>query len=646
MCGICGLIQSSPISDRDFLNIKKMNGFLIHRGPDSEGYYRGTNIALAMRRLKIIDLFGGDQPLYNEDSSIVLIANGEIYNYVELRNDLLRRGHQFKSRSDCETIIHLYEEMGENCVHQLRGMFAFALYDKKRKRLFIARDRLSEKPLYYFRDNSAVYFASEMKALLSYLRTKSVKIDHNSLNMYFHYQFVPEPFTCIEGVYKLPAAHYMTVELQNFSITVEKYWDFEDVQHIVEDPAELIRQSFDNLSRIIIRADVPVGIALSGGIDSGALAVFASKYYREQMHVFSVGYPGKPENDERDMAKDLADKIGLTYHDVELTTEGLIRSFPKLAYYMDDPIADIAAFGYYAVNKKAREHGVPVLLNGLAGDELFWGYEWVRNTVKKNMMKKKIHSENSKRKYLRHCISSALGDIGIRQAIRYPFGMIRHFVNSVKREKHKMIHNQNRYIFYDDVPDFISAFYDKSSLYTDDFSASVNDDMLYSFFDDKDWDQIPIKVCKFLFHTWLYSNCVALGDRMSMASSIECRLPFLDYQFVELVMGLRKTYKDDYKLGYKKWFIDSMKNIIPEEILTRKKRGFTPPVNQWYEAIVNNYKDLCYDGYLSTEGVMRKDKLMDFMKKASSGRGNLFFAYKIVLFEMWYRQVVMGNGNT
>lgn len=642
MCGICGLIRKDNIGDSDILGVHGMNRALYHRGPDSEGSYKDANLVLAMRRLKIIDLEGGNQPLYNEDNSLVLVANGEIYNHVELRDELEKKGHIFRTHSDCETILHLYEDLGEDCVKKLRGMFAFALYDTKNKRLLIARDRLSEKPLYYWKTEKELAFSSEMKSLLVYVREKGIELDPDAVNMFLHYQYIPESYTCVKGVNKLPPAHYIAISVRDFSFNLRKYWDMEDAKPVTGNPSELIRDAFDDLSRIIIRADVPVGISLSGGIDSAAIACFAAKHYKEHMHAFSIGYPGRPKNDERLKAKALANKLGLRFHDVELRTEDLVKLFPDLVYSMDDPIADIAAYGYYSVNRLAREHNVPVLLSGIGGDELFWGYDWVRRAVERNLIKRSIR--NGETTDLEISFKNAAMNISKKEAILKPISTMKKIMANIKAERDKFRSNMDRFIFYEDLPDFMAAYDYMSYLCTDDFNGRVSDKALYSFFTSKDWDAIPIKVSKSLFHTWLYSNCVALGDRMSMASSVESRLPFLDYKFVELVIGLRKTYSDDYKLGYKKWFIDAMKGIIPEEVLKREKRGFTPPSEEWFRAIVKHYGYLCYDGYLVTNGIINKERVTGFIEKARSG-SELFFAYKIVLLEVWCRRFMIGETN-
>lgn len=643
MCGICGLISNSELSERDISGVAGMNRALTHRGPDSSGFYSDVNLALAMRRLKIIDLEGGNQPLFNEDGALVLIVNGEVYNHIELKEELEKKGHFFKTRSDCETILHLYEEEGVKCLHRLRGMFAFALYDKEKGLVFMARDRLGEKPFYYHKTDTEFVFSSEMKSLLAYLRPKGIKPNPDAINMYLHYQYVPEPLTCIEGVNKLPAGHYMTVRLRDLSSKLEKYWDIEDAEPVTGSPSKLIRHSFDDLSRTIIRADVPVGVALSGGVDSAAIACFAAKHYKERMHVFSVGYSGRPKNDERAMAKELADRIGLTFHDVELKTEELAASFPRLVFHMDDPIADIAAFGYYAVHKLAREHGVPVVLNGFGGDELFWGYDWVRRAVGKNFDKLKMMAGSGTRGTSLRSVLEVTSHMSKKAMLSSPMNSAKKIISGVRAEQAKLSEHPGRFIFYDELPDFVSAFDYKGHLATDAFMDGIDDERLYSFFTDDDWERIPIKICKFLFQTWLNSNCVALGDRMSMASSVESRLPFLDYRLVELTMGLRKTYTDDYMQGHKKWFIEAMDGIIQPEVLKRKKRGFSPPVAEWYRAVVSRYGGLCLKGCLVENSILRQDRVAEFLDNSLTDIRALFFSYKLILIEIWLRLFLMGD---
>src|SRR4051794_24473672 len=316
MCGIAGIVSKRPIQPEETAAVGRMNGRLRHRGPDGEGFFTGTNLALAMRRLSIIDLAGAWQPIYNEDRSLAIVANGEIYNYVELRRQLESRGHQLSTDGDIETILHLYEEYGLDCVQHLRGMFAFALWDSKRRRLVVARDRMGEKPLYLFENDGRLIFASEMKALVS-SGLVPFELDPKAVDLYFHYQYVPEPLTPIKGVRKLDAAHLLTVEVDDWRIEEKCYWRMEDAEPLSGDPTTVIREQLETASELVIRADAPVGVALSGGLDSTAIAALAARKYPGTMHAFSVGYPGRPPYDERADAKALADHLEMPFHDIE-----------------------------------------------------------------------------------------------------------------------------------------------------------------------------------------------------------------------------------------------------------------------------------------------------------------------------------------
>ncbi|MBM3300833.1 MAG: asparagine synthase (glutamine-hydrolyzing), partial [Deltaproteobacteria bacterium] len=389
MCGICGIARRGQLREGDAASVQAMMNAMIHRGPDGEGRYQNGSVSLGMRRLSIIDVEGSDQPLYNEDGSLVLIANAEIYNYVELRSELQAQGHVFSSNGDCETILHLYERDGDRCVESLEGMFAFALWDVCRRRLLLARDRMGEKPLYIYEKDRGIVFASEMKALL---RSGYVpfEIEPNCVNLYFHYQYVPEPLTLLKSVRKLAAAHVMSVDVDSWSVDVKCYWNMEDAPPLRGNPAALIREELERVSELILRSDVPVGVALSGGIDSGGVASLAVKHCPGVLHAFTVGYPGCPDSDERAAAKALAHDLNMPFHEVEVSLEEMARSFENLIYLRDDPVSDIAGYGYYAVMKKARECSVPVVIQGQGGDELFWGYDHVRRAAIESLMKKRL----------------------------------------------------------------------------------------------------------------------------------------------------------------------------------------------------------------------------------------------------------------
>ena len=373
MCGISGIIGRDGLTPEDLQRVASMSRALTHRGPDDSGMFSAPHVALASRRLSIIDLGGGRQPLYNEERTLALVANGEIYNHAELRHGLEARGHIFKTGSDCEAILHAYAEYGDACVRHLRGMFAFALWDEARGRLVLARDALGEKPLYLYEREGRLLFASEMKALL---RSGEVpfKLDPEAVDLFFHYQYVPEPRTAVRGVRKLDAAHMLVINVEPWRVEESCYWRMDDAPPLHADAPTLIRERLEEVGELITRADTPVGVALSGGLDSSVVAAVAARRRPEELHAFSVGYPGRPEGlDERDEAHALARHLRLPFHEVEVETEEVVEFFPELNYWRDDPVADYSGHAYYAVMRKAREHGVPVMLQGQGGDELFWG---------------------------------------------------------------------------------------------------------------------------------------------------------------------------------------------------------------------------------------------------------------------------------
>lgn len=389
MCGICGVISNKKLERNSVL---AMSRSMFHRGPDGEGTYFEDNLGIAMRRLSIIDLSGGWQPIYSEDRSLILFMNGEIYNYIELRNELKQKGHFFSTNSDAEVIVHLYEDYGCDCFSYLRGMFAIALWDTKQKQLILARDRMGEKPLYLYRDGQNFIFASELRTILaSGLIEKNISA--KAVDMFFHFQYIPEPYTILDKVRKLPPASYIVVK-QNLSESEFVYWRMEDAPLLSADPYEMMSEKLNEVGKLIIRSDVPVGVALSGGIDSSLVAALASRQYGNQMHAFTVGYENRPATDERNVAKRIADYLGMAFHEIELNARSFIQAFPSVCQACDDPIADISAFGYYSVSKAAKEMNVPVLLQGQGGDELAWGYKWVRDSYKLSQLKHSICAGN------------------------------------------------------------------------------------------------------------------------------------------------------------------------------------------------------------------------------------------------------------
>lgn len=592
---------------------------------------------LAMRRLSIIDLKGGWQPLYNEDRTLVLIANGEIYNFVELRKRLEDLGHRFNTDSDCETILHLYEEHGLDCVTHLRGMFAFALWDSKRKRLLLARDRMGEKPLYVYETNGRLFFASELKALLA-SGLVPFELDPTAVNLYFHYQYVPEPMTPLKGVRKLDAASMLTVDIDPWKVEERRYWRMEDAPPIEGDPAKLIREQLETVGEIVIRSDVPVGVSLSGGLDSSAIAALAASKYPGTMHAFSVGYPGRLENDERADARALAEQLRMPFHDAELTTSEMVSFFPDMVYLRDDPIADISGFGYYSVMKLAREHNVPVVLQGQGGDELFWGYGWVQTAAQASARKlqRTKNPLGALPQYLDVDFPTGLSRVRLAEWA-YGLGGLRQSWESLKRDRTS---SPDQMVFYDLVTDFRASIQETRNLYSRSFSEQINGNSATSLFTfDRPWPNIDVAITRLICDTYLRENGVTQGDRLGMASSIEMRLPLLDHRLVETVIGLRKVQTDVDKPP-KAWLKAAIADLLPENVINRRKRGFSPPVMEWHRALFATHGASLRDGYLLGSSVLTETSAHHLSSGHFPSDNVTPMSFKALVLEQWCRRMV------
>ena len=634
MCGIAGIISQAPLTPAEIDSVRKENSKLTHRGPDGSGEFLDSHVMLAMRRLSIIDLDGGWQPLYNEDRTLTLVANGEIYNFVELRERLERQGHRFNTHSDCETILHLYEEHGLDFVQHLRGMFAFALWDSKHRKLIVARDRMGEKPVYVYETNGRVLFPSEMKALLA-SGLVPFELDPTAVNLYFHYQYVPEPLTPLKGVRKLDAASMLVVDLDPWRVEERRYWRMEDAPPLEGYPATLIREQLETVSEIVIRSDVPVGIALSGGLDSSAIAALAARKYPGSMRAFSVGYPGGLENDERADARALANELGMPFHDVELATSEMVSFFPELVYLRDDPIADIAGFGYYSVMKLAREHNVPVVLQGQGGDELFWGYSWVQAAA--HASARKLQRTNSPVGALPQYVDLNLpGGLSRMQLGEWVHGLggLRRSWESLKRDQTSA---PDQMVFYDLVPDFLTSISETRKIYSRSFSERINGRGATSLFTfDRPWPNIDVTLTRLICDTYLRENGVTQGDRLGMASSIEMRLPLLDHRLVETVIGLRKAHTD-VDQPPKAWFKAALKDVLPEAVINRRKRGFSPPVMEWHRALFAAYGDSLTDGYLYQCGALTRESAQQLSSGPFPANSTTPLSFKALVLEQWCR---------
>lgn len=633
MCGICGVISKEAHLDAN--TVSRMNLRLMHRGPDGEGEYTDPHLMMSMRRLSIIDITTGSQPLYNEDHSLILIANGEVYNYIELRAQLEKKGHQFITKSDCETILHLYEEYGLDCVQHLRGMFVFALWDTNRKRLILARDRIGEKPLYLYIKEQKLYFASEMKALL---QTQEIpfELDPWAVNLFFHYQYVPEPFTPLKGVRKLPAGHLMVVDLQPWNLTEHSYWSMKDIPPLEGDPIRLIREQLEELSTLVFRSDVPIGVALSGGVDSSAIAALAMNKYPGQLQAFSLGYPGRPEYDERYSAKQLAAKFNMPFCEIEVSSQEQSEFFSDLVYWQDDPIADISGFSYYAVSRKANEMGVKVLMQGQGGDEFFWGYESDRQAVMQTTRKQQRLQNGSKSilNYIHFSPPSGLDPSTLaRWAVSgLGFSGWREFQRDRQSDPEQMI-------FMETLPNFLSARLNMAQYYSREFQEKIErtpPESLYKH--PHPWPNIPLEITRLSSQIYLLENGIAQGDRLSMANSVELRLPLVDYRLIETVIGLRQSYPD-HTLPPKYWLKEAIKDLLPAELLSRPKRGFQPPAAEWHSNLFQRYGHLLEKGFLVESKILSQKGALALSRGPRPPGLSAPVSFKALVLEIWSRRM-------
>lgn len=590
---MCGIVGEISLSDKA-VSTNRVTDMLMaikHRGPDGQGVYSDKKVSLGMVRLAIIDVATGDQPLFNEDKSIVIVGNGEIYNYKELNKKLKK--HKFKTGSDIETIVHLYEQRGINFLNELRGMFAFILYDKKKDLVVIARDRAGEKPVYLTHIDKTLYISSELKAIMT-LPGVDKQLDISSIDNFFHFYFIPEPKTIFKHVKKLEKGHALIIDLKANTTTDYKYYD-PLLDSFSADPSKLINETLDDSCKLTLRSDVPVGLSLSGGIDSGAILSLAAPAYKDTLKAFSVGYENRPPTDERKIAKELADKYKVEFFDIELKSSDFVKDFPQLIYDSDDPIADIASFSIYSVSKSARENNIKVLLGGLGGDELFFGYRWVSEAIKKS-------------------------------------------INNLEKIK-----DGHPLFFYDQISPYTQA----EKFITPGYGPLLKGEIRGASIrymessDVKDDNQVILSSLRLLRDLWLTSNCVALSDRLSMANSVELRSPFLDHKLLELSLSSDKNLYS-FEQNEKYYLKKAMRGILPKAVLDREKRGFTPPVGEWLRLVIDKYVHLLNVGFLSEQGIIDTQKLSFITYTWKAIPMFWYPIYQLILLEIYGRMFYYG----
>jgi asparagine synthase (glutamine-hydrolysing) len=565
MCGICGAFLLTDDGQADRVLLERMNGTMKHRGPDDEGYFDSGPVGLAVRRLSIIDLESGHQPICNEDESIWIVFNGEIYNFPELRSQLLAKGHIFRTRSDTEVIVHLYEEMGEECVTKLNGMFAFAIWDARLRRLLLARDRLGIKPLFYSHEpGKSLYFGSELKAVLAAPVDRAH--DYQALYDYFSLMYIPTPATAFAKIRKLPPACVLTCSQEG--VTMRQYWDIPLPGKGDEEPTgrnyeEEILDLVETAIRRQMISDVPVGALLSGGLDSTTVAAVMARKLQAPFMTFTAGFDRK-SYDESNEARLVATTLG-TDHVEEVVQPGMIESIPDLLAFFDEPFADYSAIPTFLVSKLAARH-VKVTLTGDGGDEVFAGYPT----------------------HIAYRVSRLFAAIPriVREKLIIPLVM----ALPTSMERISFDYMAKRFVTGADLPLERGHFWwkvifneeEKKRMLGPDFAKNLRDS--FEVFDVHfRASQHAHPLNRLLYvdtKTFLLDDNLVKVDRMTMANSLEARVPLLDHELLERVALIPPRVKSR-GLETKRLLRRAVRDLLPSQIRKGKKKGFTPPLPFW-----------------------------------------------------------------
>ena len=630
MCGIAGVVnrdRQRPV-DRDA--VFAMMAALAHRGPDDEGAWFDGAVGLGHKRLSIIDLTTGRQPLTNEDETLWIIFNGEIYNYLELRRDLVR-DHKFKTQSDTEVILHLYEELGERCVDRLNGMFSFAIWDVRQQRLFAARDRAGIKPFYWHLDGERFSFASEPKALLA-ARLVKPEMDPQGLEEYLTFQFCIGERTLFRNIRKLEPGHYLSYRpFRDAEPAIVRYWDYNyevDAHHTEEYFVEQLLLLLQDAVRLQLRSDVPVGAHLSGGIDSSTVVSLAAPAYSGAFHTFTGAFREGPEYDETKFARAVADHVGSVHHEVWPTAEDFADELPWLIYMMDEPAAGPGLFPQYHVSKLAAAN-VKVVLGGQGGDEIFGGYARYLVAYLEQCLKGVIYGTQDEGKYL---VSW--------ENIQPNLSLLRNYqpmLQSFWRDG--LFEDMDRRYFR-----LVSRTENVEEIYTGDaWSAESPARMLETFrqvFSNSSTKSYFNKMTNFDLKT-LLPALLHVEDRTSMSVSLESRVPLLDHRIADLVTRMPPTTR--FKGGdTKRVFRDAVKQLLPDAIFSRKdKMGFPVPLTEWFRGPLHPFvNDVLLSKRARSRGIYRVEGVEKLLTRERKFGREL---WGLLCLELWFRAFLDGE---
>ena len=611
LCGICGMVG---FDDKGLL--KNMSDVIVHRGPDDSGNFIDKNVGLGVQRLSIIDIKSGHQPIHNETGSIYVVYNGEIYNFLDLKEELEKLGHKFSTSCDTEVLVHLYEEFGDFFVNKLRGMFAFAIWDSNKKRLLLGRDRLGIKPLYYTIVNGNLLFGSEIKSILQYELIER-GVDLRALHNFLTFQYVPGPSTMFKNIKKLQPGHILNYEQGKISIS--KYWDVKisfskghNVEFYTKNLLELLKETV----RIRLMSEVPLGVYLSGGLDSSSVAALMSEFTEEPVKTYTVGF-GHP-TDEFKYARVVADHFGTDHHELVIESE-MIKKLPKVVWYFDEPVADPAALPTLLMSEVTKKY-VTVVLVGEGGDETFAGYP-----------KYSIALSNKKyRKFVPNFFKETV-------------------IPRMSLVTSKIFQGMKLKKYLEFLSEFSPVMDDDAEAFTKMSTLGFNENEKKSLYNNKvkriNFPQNPVRgfvdedknlfkgMLLFDMKVWLCDRLLMKVDKMTMANSIEARVPFLDHELVNF------CNKMPINLRLKKGiFKKAMGEILPKTILKRGKHGFAVPISSWFE---RDLKGLTSEilSKLHREEYFKHEYIRKILKQIKKVRSD-HKLWNLLVFEIWYRMYI------
>jgi asparagine synthase (glutamine-hydrolysing) len=636
MCGIAGILEFGGQVGASAAQLRSMCGLITHRGPDDDGFYTDGPIAIGMRRLSIVDVAGGHQPISNEDGSLWIVFNGEIYNHLVLREQLIARGHRYLTHSDTETIVHLYEEYGPDCVQHLRGMFAFAIWNRHTKTLFIARDRLGIKPLYYHLTPQRLLFGSEIKAILAYTGLRP-EFNRAALPEYLAFGYLSGEESFYSGIRKLLPGHTMTVGPEG-KAQIRQYWDLDaskphesrDESYYVQSYRELLEGAVNSH----LMSDVPLGVFLSGGVDSSAVAALMTKIRREPVETFSVGYTEQTYS-ELHFARTVSDHIHSRHHEVLVSEQDFFGSMPHLIWHEDEPIVWPSSIALYFVAKLARER-VTVVLTGEGADETLAGYTRYAFTLKNASLDRVYRNmiPGVLRRTLRNSVAtSSLLGATLRRKLEHTF----------------LAKDGNCWAsFYFD--NFFSAFSEaeQSGLLTKEFTREAAPGTAYKNVLDY-WEHSSGEMLQRLLYTDIKTYLVELlmkQDNMSMAASIESRVPFLDHVLVEFATRIPRSVQIQGLAG-KRILKKAVEDLLPHSILYRPKLGFPTPWSGWLAGPrLESIREMLLEPRSLNRGYFRPEAIEQlFNEHRARHRDNYDRIWRLLNLELWHRVCLEGESH-